>query len=83
MEAIISEPEKKSSSTRIVPESQKETGELHLDLHDVCYYVTAGAETKHLLQNVNLHLGAGEMSALMGPSGAGIYGSHAIVSKPF
>ena len=28
-------------------------------------------ETRHLLQNINLHLNAGEMSALMGPSGAG------------
>lgn len=49
-----------------------ETGELDLDLHDVCYFVSAGKETKHLLQNVDLHLAAGEMSALMGPSGAGV-----------
>lgn len=52
--------------------SMNETGELNLDLHDVCYYVSAGVQRKNLLQNVNLHLEAGEMSALMGPSGAGI-----------
>ena len=48
-----------------------DSNELSLDLHEVCYYVTNGSHTKHLLSNVNLHLGAGQMSALMGPSGAG------------
>ena len=61
-----------SQATRPMGYKKKnETGELNLDLHDVCYYVGAGADRKNLLQNVNLHLGAGEMSALMGPSGAG------------
>ena len=47
------------------------TGELEIDLHNVSYSVTIGDTTKELLKNVNLHLGAGEMAALMGPSGAG------------
>lgn len=53
-------------------ESSSNTGELDIDLHNVCYNVTIGDQTKELLKNVNLHMGAGEMAALMGPSGAGI-----------
>ena len=75
MSAVLSSAVEESiaACTEAQPGDSKinETGELDLDLHDVCYFVSAGKETKHLLQNVDLHLAAGEMSALMGPSGAG------------
>jgi ABC-type transport system involved in cytochrome bd biosynthesis fused ATPase/permease subunit len=79
MERITEENRTTAVSSIADQSTSSETGELQLDLHDVCYYVTVGDETRHLLSNVNLHLNAGEMTALMGPSGAGIYARRRIV----
>lgn len=42
-----------------------------MDLINVSYSVEVGSTVKKLLIDVNLHISAGDMCAVMGPSGAG------------
>ena len=42
-----------------------------LDAVDLCYSVVVDGKLKRIVKNVNFGLEAGDMCALMGPSGAG------------
>jgi ABC-type multidrug transport system fused ATPase/permease subunit len=44
---------------------------LQLDLVNVSYNVVVGKTVKRLLLDVNLHVNAGDLCAVMGPSGSG------------